>query len=90
MINADMFIISTAVEKVAINFNKPNQQWLDKLTLAEAKAYFAEGHFAKGSMGPKIQAIIRFLESGGKQAIITNPENISRALKGETGTLIVP
>lgn len=90
MINADMFIISTAVEKVAINYNKPNQQWLDKLTLAEAKAYFAEGHFAKGSMGPKIQAIIRFLESGGKRAIITNPENISRALKGETGTLIVP
>ncbi len=90
MIKADMFIISTAVEKVAINFNKPNQQWLDKLTLAEAKAYFAEGHFAKGSMGPKIQAIIRFLEAGGKQAIITNPENISRALKGETGTLIVP
>ena len=90
MINADMFIISTAVEKVAINFNKPDQKWLDKMRLAEAKAYFAEGHFAKGSMGPKIQAIIRFLESGGKQAIITNPENISRALKGETGTLIVP
>jgi carbamate kinase len=90
MINADMFIISTAVEKVALNYNKPNQQWLDRLTLAEAKAHFAEGHFAKGSMGPKIQAIIRFLESGGKQAIITNPENISRALKGETGTLIVP
>ena len=90
MINADMFIISTAVEKVALNYNKPNQQWLDQLTLAEAKAYFAEGHFAKGSMGPKIQAIIRFLEAGGKRAIITNPENISRALKGETGTLIVP
>lgn len=90
MIKADMFIISTAVEKVALNYNKPDQKWLDKLTLAEAKAYFAEGHFAKGSMGPKIQAIIRFLEAGGKQAIITNPENISRALKGETGTLIVP
>jgi carbamate kinase len=90
MINADMFIISTAVEKVALNYNKPNQQWLDCLTLAEAKAYLAEGHFAKGSMGPKIQAIIRFLEAGGKRAIITNPENISRALKGETGTLIVP
>jgi carbamate kinase len=61
------------------------------MTLAEAKAYLAEGtHFAKGSMAPKIQAIIWFLENGGKQAIITNPENIGRAIKGETGTLIVP
>lgn len=90
MINADLFIISTAVEKVALNFNKPNQQWLDCLTLEEAKQYAAEGHFAKGSMGPKIQAIIRFMENGGKRAIITNPENISRALRGETGTVIVP
>jgi len=90
MIQADLFIISTAVEKVALNYSKPNQQWLDKLTLAEARQYLAEGHFAKGSMGPKISAIIRFFEKGGKQAIVTNPENISRALKGETGTLIVP
>lgn len=90
LIKADMFIISTAVEKVAINFNKPDQKWLDKLTVAEAKKYIEEGHFAKGSMLPKIQAILRFLESGGKAAIITNPENLSRALRGETGTLIVP
>jgi carbamate kinase len=91
LIKADLFLISTAVEKVAINFGKPNQQWLDKMTLAEAKAYLAEGtHFAKGSMAPKIQAIIWFLENGGKQALITNPENIGRALKGETGTWIVP
>lgn len=91
LIKADVFIISTAVEKVAINFGKPNQQWLDKMTVAEAKAYLAEGtHFAKGSMAPKIQAIIWFMENGGKQAIITNPENIGRALKGETGTWIVP
>ena len=90
-IKADLFVISTAVEKVAINFGKPDQQWLDKLTLPEAKAYLAEGtHFAKGSMAPKIQAIIWFLENGGKQALITNPENLSRALKGETGTWIVP
>lgn len=89
-INADLFLISTAVEKVAINFGKPNQQWLDRMTLEEAKKYLAEGiHFAKGSMAPKMQAIIWFLEAGGKQAIITNPENIGRALKGETGTLIV-
>lgn len=91
LIKADLFLISTAVEKVAINFGKPDQKWLDKMTLAEAKAYLAEGtHFAKGSMAPKIQAIIWFLENGGKQALITNPENIGRALKGETGTWIVP
>jgi carbamate kinase len=91
LIKADLFLISTAVEKVAINFGKPEQKWLDKMTLAEAKAYLAEGtHFAKGSMAPKIQAIIWFLENGGKQALITNPENIGRALKGETGTWIVP
>ena len=90
-IGAELFLIATAVEKVAINFGKPEQKWLDKMTLAEAKQYLAEGiHFAKGSMAPKIQAIIWFLENGGKQALITNPENIGRALKGETGTWIVP
>jgi carbamate kinase len=88
--NADLLLISTAVEKVAINFGKPDQKWLDKITLAEAKQYLAEGtHFAKGSMAPKVQAIIWFLENGGKEALITNPENIGRALKGETGTRIV-
>jgi len=88
---ADLLLISTAVEKVAINFGKPDEKWLDKMTLAEAKQYLAEGtHFAKGSMAPKVQAIIWFLEAGGKQALITNPENIGRALKGETGTWIVP
>ena len=90
-INADLFLISTAVEKVAINFGKPDQKWLDKMTVSEAKQYLAEGtHFAKGSMAPKIQAIIWYLEAGGKQALITNPENIGRALRGETGTWIVP
>lgn len=66
LINADLFVISTAVEKIAINFGKPDQKWLDRMTLAEAKAYLAEGtHFAKGSMAPKIQAIINYLEAGG-------------------------
>ncbi len=89
-IKADLFLISTAVEKVAINFGKPDQKWLDKMTLSQAKQYLAEGtHFAKGSMAPKIQAIIWYLENGGKQALITNPENIGRALRGETGTWIV-
>lgn len=90
-IGAELFLIATAVEKVAINFGKPDQKWLDKMTLAEAKAYLEEGsHFAKGSMAPKMQAIVWFLENGGRQALITNPENIGRALKGETGTWIVP
>jgi len=89
LIQADLFLISTAVEKVALNFGKPDQKWLDRITLAEARGYLAEGtHFAKGSMAPKVQAIIWYLENGGKQALITNPDNIGRALKGETGTWI--
>jgi carbamate kinase len=88
-INADLFLISTAVEKVALNFGTPDEQWVDHMTLSEAKRYLQEGvHFKKGSMAPKIQAVIWFLEGGGKEAIITNPENIARALDGETGTHI--
>ncbi len=89
MIGADLFVISTAVEKVALHFNTPDEKRLDTITLAEAKQYAAEGHFAKGSMLPKVEAIIQFLEKGGEKALITNPENIGRALKGETGTWIV-
>ncbi|MCD6310029.1 MAG: carbamate kinase [Candidatus Eremiobacteraeota bacterium] len=87
-INADLFIISTAVNKVAINFNKPDQVDLDYLSLEDAKKYLAEGHFAKGSMAPKIQAIINFLEKGGEKSIITMPETIIDALNGKNGTLI--
>ena len=90
VLNAELLIISTAVEKVALNFGKPDQKWLDTITLAEAKQYLAEGtHFAKGSMAPKIQACVWFLERGGKKAIITDPPNIARALRGETGTTII-
>jgi len=90
-IQADLFLISTAVEKVAVNFGKPNQKWLDDVTLAEAKRYLEEGtHFAKGSMAPKIQAVVWYLEAGGKEAIITNPENIGPAMRGLTGTHIRP
>lgn len=89
-IGADLFLISTAVDKVYLNFNKPDQRPVDVMTVSEAKRYMAEGHFAKGSMLPKIQAIIWFLEAGGKEAIITSPENIARALRGETGTRIIP
>jgi len=89
-LDADLFLISTAVEKVYLNFGEPDQIAIDKMTVAEAKRYQEEGHFAPGSMAPKIQAIIWFLEAGGKEALITNPENIERALAGETGTRIVP
>jgi carbamate kinase len=88
-INADLFLISTAVERVALNFGKSNQQWIDRMTLSQAKQYLAEGgHFAAGSMAPKIQAIVWYLERGGREALITNPENIERALAGETGTRV--
>jgi carbamate kinase len=89
-LKADIFIISTAVEKVALNYGKPDQVWLDRVTLTEAKQYLAEGtHFAKGSMAPKVQAIIEYLEAGGQHAIVTDPPNIARALAGETGTHFV-
>jgi carbamate kinase len=88
-IKASLFLISTAVEKVAINYGTLDEKWVDHMTLAEAKRYLEEGiHFKKGSMAPKIQAVIWFLEQGGQEAIITNPENIARALAGETGTHI--
>ncbi|MEA3313146.1 MAG: carbamate kinase, partial [Caldisericota bacterium] len=89
-IKADIFIISTAVEKMYLNFGKDDQVALDNISVADAKKYIAEGHFAKGSMLPKIQAIVRFLEAGGKEAIVTKPELLEKALKGETGTHIHP
>lgn len=86
-IGADLLIISTAVERVALNWGTPDQKWVDHMTLEEAINYLAEGtHFAQGSMAPKIQAVINFLEGGGSRAIITDSQNIERALKGETGT----
>jgi carbamate kinase len=90
-LKADLFLISTAVDKVAINFNKPDQKWLDKMTLSEAKQLYAQGHFLSGSMGPKIEAIIAFLEANphGK-ALVTQPQSIVDALDGKTGTWIVP
>ncbi len=90
MIQADLFLISTAVEKVAVNFNKSDQKWLDQMTVAEAKQYIAEGQFAKGSMLPKIEAILKYMAAGGKKALITDPAHIKEALDGKTGTWIVP
>ncbi len=89
-IGADLFLIATAVEKVALRFGTPAQEWIDRMSLDRARQLLAEGtHFARGSMAPKIQAIVWFLEAGGRQALITNPQNIGRALRGETGTWIV-
>lgn len=89
-LQADLFIISTGVDKVAINFNKPNQQFLDQLTVAEAEKHLAEGQFPAGSMGPKIQAAIDFLKHGGKKVIITQPHLLEEAIAGTNGTHIVP
>ena len=85
-INADLLVISTGVPKVYLNYGKPDEKALDTVTLAELKQYVAEQHFAPGSMLPKIQAVIQFLESGGKKAIITNPESLEEAVAGRTGT----
>jgi carbamate kinase len=89
-LGAELFVVSTGVEKVAVDFGKPTQRWLERITLAEARSYLAEGQFPKGSMGPKIEAIISFLEGGGTRALITNPPNLGRALSGATGTHVEP
>jgi len=89
-VGADLFLISTAVEKVYLNFGSSEQQSLDQVTTSQLKKYINENHFAAGSMLPKILAVLQFFENGGKRAIITNPENIERALNGETGTHIIP
>jgi len=90
-INADLLLISTAVEKVALRFGTPEQEWVDRMTLAEVKQYLAEGgHFKEGSMAPKMRAVVQFLEAGGQRALITNPANIAKAIAGDTGTWIVP
>jgi len=89
-IGAQELYILTAVEKVALHYAKPNQRDLEVMTVAEAKRYLAEGHFPEGSMGPKIEAAIQFLESGGEVVIITAIEKMTEASKGLTGTRIVP
>ena len=88
-LDADTLIILTAVEKVAINFGKPDVKWLDSLTPAEAERYIAEGQFAPGSMLPKVQAAVKFAESRpGRRALITLLEKAGAGVAGETGTTI--
>jgi carbamate kinase len=90
-LEAELLLISTSVERVALRFGTPEQEWVDRLTLSQAKDYLAEGiHFARGSMAPKIEAAISFVERVGGTALITDPENVERALAGETGTRITP
>lgn len=86
--NVDLFLISTGVEQVAIHFNTPQQENLSRMTMRQAQEYMAQGHFAKGSMLPKIEAVLSFVQQTGHSALITNPENIGHALDGETGTWI--
>lgn len=86
---ADLLMIPTGVERVAIRFGEPGQTWLDGITAADAERYAAEGHFGEGSMGPKIEALLKFVKGRpGGRGVITNPENIERALRRETGTWI--
>jgi carbamate kinase len=86
---ADLLLIPTGVERVAIRFGQPGQTWLAGITIAEAERYAAEGHFGAGSMGPKIEALLKFVRGRpGGRGVITNAENIERALRSETGTWI--
>lgn len=87
-LNADLFLISTAVPQVALNFNTPEQKNLDQVSAADLEQYKEEGHFAPGSMKPKVEAVLSFVKATGNQALITDPANIARALNGETGTWI--
>jgi carbamate kinase len=88
-LKADLFVISTAVEKVCLNFEKPNQKTLDTITTKEADQYISEGHFAPGSMLPKVQAIVDFVRSTGNEGLITDPEHLYGALYESKGTRIV-
>ena len=88
-LQADALVLPTGVQKVALDFNKPTQRWLDRMTLAEARKHYADDQFDKGSMGPKVAALIDFVGGGGSFGLITDPPNLTRALRGETGTRVV-
>jgi carbamate kinase len=90
LIAADELIILTGVEKVAINYRKPGERFLDRMSVAECERYLAEGQFPKGSMGPKIEAACDFIRRGGLRVIITSMENATRAVEGQAGTVITP
>jgi carbamate kinase len=85
-----LLVLSTGVEQVAVHFRQPDQRQIERMTAAEARQYLADGEFPKGSMGPKVEAAISFLERGGEEVLITTPAALERAIAGETGTRIVP
>jgi carbamate kinase len=89
-LRAEIYVVLTGVSKVAVDFEKPSQRMLDRITVAEAQRYLAEGQFPAGSMGPKIEAAIQFVTRGGKQVLITDVEHLRDALAGHEGTLILP
>ncbi|MBM4319562.1 MAG: carbamate kinase [Deltaproteobacteria bacterium] len=89
-LQADLLIISTAIDRVYVNYKKPDQRAIERMTVAEARRYLAEGQFAPGSMKPKVEAVVEFLEGGGKEALITDPPHLVQALAGQAGTWVVP
>ncbi len=84
-----LLVLSTGVERVAVHFRQPDEQWLDRIVVSDARRFLEEGEFPKGSMGPKIEAAIGFLEHGGQEVIITTPPALARAISGDTGTRVV-
>ncbi len=88
LIGATELILVTNVSRLALDYRKPTQRLLEKLTASELDTYYQEGQFPAGSMGPKVEAILRFLKKGGKKALITNPDELLQAVRGEAGTLI--
>ena len=89
-LNIPLLVLSTGVERVAIHFRQPNERWVDRMGIDEARHYLEAGEFPMGSMGPKVEAAIHFLERGGKEVLITTPAALERAIVGETGTRILP
>lgn len=89
-LEADLFVISTAVERVSLDFKKPTERPVDRMTATEARRWLAEGQFGKGSMAPKIEAILQFLDRGGRRALVTCPGRLEDALAGRSGTLVTP
>jgi carbamate kinase len=89
-LDAELLLISTGVPRVAIDYGRPGERWLERMTRTEAERWLAEGQFAEGSMAPKIRAIIGYLDRPGRRGLITDPPNIGRALAGHAGTLVVP
>ncbi|MDR2391569.1 MAG: carbamate kinase, partial [Planctomycetota bacterium] len=89
-LGADLLVISTGVQRVAINFGKPNEEKLDRVDIAALENHMADGQFPAGSMGPKIQAAIDFIRAGGREVIITSPENLGEAFARGSGTHVIP